>query len=231
LSGWSGFLPLPFPAKIELVSLENPADWALDFEMFEQHLGAGDIAYFDRTIKPLGGFRQRDWLVGRIAARRAVSTWLTEADDRSGYDPEIGYDAVGRPILLHDMAEPIFLSVSHKDGIGAAAAADRPVGIDLERLTAVRDPELLVQTAFSPEEEQLLSEAGWAQSEHIAIAWSAKEAAAKSLGRKLLGEEASFAITDVDLERTTIRLAHEQGWVDAFYALDGDFVCVVATTV
>ena len=106
------------------------------------------------------------------------------------------------------------------------------IGIDLERLTAVRDPELLAQTAFSAEEERLLcgGRVG-AVGTLIAIAWSAKEAAAKSLGRKLLGDEASFAITDVDLERATIRLAHAQGWVDAFYALDGDFVCVVAAAV
>ena len=102
------------------------------------------------------------------------------------------------------------------------------MGIDIERLTAVRDPQVLTQTAFSPQEGTLLAAAGWAQSELIAIAWSAKEAAAKSIGQKLLGRETSFAITHVDLEQATIRLAHENGSVDAFYALDGDFVCVVA---
>ena len=130
--------------------------------------------------------------------------------------------------MTQETAEPVFVSVSHKDGIAAAAAADRPIGIDLERLTAVRDPHLLAQTAFTMEEGELLAQAGWDGSAEIAIAWSAKEAAAKSIGQKLLGHETSFAITHVDLDQARIRLAHARGEVDAFYALDGDFVCVVA---
>jgi len=148
--------------------------------------------------------------------------------DPSQFDPRLGYDAAGRPILIDEMEQMVFLSVSHKDGIGAAVASDRPIGIDLERLTAVREPRLLVQTAFSPQEQDLLGEIGWGDSELIAIAWSAKEAAAKSIGRKLLGHETSIAITHVDTDQRLIRLTHAQADVDAFYEVDGDYVCVVA---
>src|SRR5579864_8028236 len=103
------------------------------------------------------------------------------------------------------MAESVFLSISHKDGIGAAVASDRPIGIDLERLNAVRDPRLLTQTAFSPQEQELLAEVGWGESALIAVAWSAKEAAAKSFGRKLLGQETSLAITFIDTDQKMIR--------------------------
>lgn len=228
VSGWSGHLALPFAATVEMVSLDDPPDSALHAHWFDSHLGAGDIAYFEREIEPLGPWRRRDWLVGRMAARRAVSTWLIDSGQSAVPDPEIGYDAAGRPVLMQKTSAPVFVSVAHKDGIGAAAAADRPVGIDLELLTAVRDPRSLVQTAFSSEEGALLTEAGWADSPQIAIAWSAKEAAAKSLGRTLLGQETSFVITHLDLDRDMMRLAHQQGDIDAYYALDGDFVCVVA---
>ena len=228
LSGWSGCLDLPFLAKIEFVSLSGAPDDTLDAVSFEQHLGAGDIAYFSRAIEPLGRFRKRDWLVGRIAARRAISTWMADHDGNPAEDPEIGYDGEGRPVVTQETGRPVFISVSHKAGIAAAAAADLPIGIDLERLTAVRDPHLLAQTAFTLEEGELLAEAGWDESAEIAIAWSAKEAAAKSIGQKLLGHETSFAITQVDLAQARIRLAHARGPVDAFYTLDGDFVCVVA---
>ena len=228
VSSWSGCLPLPFAAAVEMVALENAPDSDLRATHFADHLGRGDIAYFGREIQPLGRFRQRDWLVGRMAARRAVSAWMGGSGDHAEFDPQFGYDAAGRPVLIGETAEPIFLSVSHKDGIGAAVAADRPIGIDLERLTAVRDPRLLMQTAFSPVEQELLLDAGWGESSLIAIAWSAKEAAAKSIGRKLLGHETSMAITSIDTEQRTIRLAHAQAQMDAFYELDGDYVCVVA---
>ena len=229
VSGWSGCLPLPFPAKIEMVMLDGDMpDGAVDIARFAEHLGHRDIAYFANKIEPLGRFRQRDWLVGRMAARRAVSAWLAQSSDHSEFDPQIGYDAEGRPVLVDETAESVFLSVSHKDGIGAAVASDRPIGIDLERLSAVRDPRLLTQTAFSPQEQELLAEVGWGESALIAIAWSAKEAAAKSFGRQLLGRETSLAITFIDTDQKMIRLAQAEGEVEAFYELDGDYVCVVA---
>ena len=85
-----------------------------------------------------------------------------------------------------------------------------------------------MQTAFSLDEQRLLRDAGWDHSELIAIAWSAKEAAAKSVGRKLLGQETSLAITNIDTETMTIRLAHARGETYAYYGLDGHYVCVVA---
>jgi acyl transferase domain-containing protein/phosphopantetheinyl transferase len=227
VSSWRGYVPLPFPATIQMVSLDNPSDEAFDSAWFRQHLGAGDIAYFDSDIKQLGKLRRRDWLVGRIAARRAVSIWLAD-NGRSQYEPELVYDTAGRPMLVDETALSVYLSVSHKDGIGVAVTSDRRVGVDLERLTAVRDPHLLMQTAFSLDEQRLLRDAGWDHSELIAIAWSAKEAAAKSVGRKLLGQETSLAITNIDTETMTIRLAHARGETYAYYGLDGHYVCVVA---
>ena len=227
ISAWRGFLPLPFPAAVEFVALEGDPHGALDAAWFEPHLGADDFAHYGEAIAPLGAWRQRDWLVGRAAARRAVSAWMDNTAHPAD-PPPIGYDATGRPMLTSTTATPMFLSVSHKDGIGAAVATNRPVGIDLEHLRAVHDPNLLMDTAFSDSEGVLLAELGWAHSNLIAIAWSAKEAAAKAIGRKLLGAELSFVITRVDPEEATIRVEHSQGFVDAFYALDDDFVCVVA---
>ncbi len=229
VSGWSGFVPTPFPAAIEMVTFDDAPEDAFDAARCAEHLGEGDIAYFVREIESRGGFRRRDWLVGRMAARRAVSSWLAQNSQRVERDPRFDYDAAGRPVLTDELAERVFVSVSHKDGIGAAVACDRPVGIDLERLTAVRDPRLLTQTAFSSDEQELLAEVGWGETSAIAIAWAAKEAAAKSLGRKLLGRETSLAITLIDTDQRMIRLAHAEADVDAFYELDGDYVCVVAT--
>jgi malonyl CoA-acyl carrier protein transacylase/phosphopantetheinyl transferase len=227
VSSWRGHVALPFAATIEMVSLDEPAEVAFDAGWFEQHLAPADIAYFATDIATLGPKRQRDWLVGRIAARRAVSIWLADRGLYE-YEPELVYDTMGRPMVADETVLSVYLSVSHKDGIGVAVASDRRVGIDLERLTSVHDPRLLAQTAFTLEEQALLRNVGWDRSELIAIAWSAKEAVAKSLGRKLLGQETSLAITHIDTQAMTLSLAHGQGEAEAFYSLDGDYVCVVA---
>ena len=222
VAAWSGCLPLPFAASVEFTSLDDSADDPLDPASLAAHLGAGDIAHYESKIAPHGSHRRRDWLAGRMAARRAVVGWL------GGDDHEIGYDEAGRPVLVNGSAGLAFLSISHKDGIGAAAVADRPIGIDLERLASVRDPALFAETAFSAEEGALLADLGWADTDMIAVAWSAKEAAAKALGFALLGNELAFAITGIDAEHETIHVAHAGGTIEAIYALDGDYVCVVA---
>ena len=234
LASWSGQLLLPFAASVEFIAFDTDGD-AFDLTSLETRLSAGDRDHYARVIAPQGSHRQREWLVGRMAARRALAGWLGQDEHNGGHgtaqeteSEEIIYTDTGRPVLANGLAESVFLSVSHKDGIGAAAVADRPIGIDLELLSAVRDPSLFAETAFSAEEGALLAEIGWADTAMIAVAWSAKEAAAKALGVPLLGYEAAFAITDVDETAETIRVAHAGGALEAVYALDGDFICVVA---
>ena len=166
VTGWSGCLPLPFPAAVEFVGLDASPDSPISPAALRQFLGRSDVAYFDRDIVNRGRWRQRDWLLGRIAARRALAAWLSaiggEPDDD---DPDIDYDAEGRPILTSGpFAGTVFLSVSHKDGVAVCAASDRPLGIDLERFTSVRDPAGLARIAFSAAKSGLLADAGWTDS-------------------------------------------------------------------
>jgi 4'-phosphopantetheinyl transferase EntD len=136
---------------------------------------------------------------------------------------------MGRPTVVSGpLAVEVFLSLSHKDCVAVSVASDRPVGIDLERFTAVFDPDGLSRQAFTAAESALIADAGWADSELVAIPWAAKEAAAKSLGQKLLGHEKSLIITMIDPAQAMMRLAYADGWVDVFYAVDGDFVCTLA---
>lgn len=222
---WSGSLDLPFAAAVEFVAFDVSAERVASFAALVSMLSASDRVYFDRELSASGPFRQLEWLLGRAAARRALSAWFSSTGNRDGMDADISYDAEGQPTLS---VPGVFLSVSHKQTVAVATVSDRPVGIDLEQFTAVHDPAGIVRIAFSVAEEELLAEAGWAGSELIAIAWSAKEATAKALGQKLLGRERSLAIMALDLERATMRIAHADGWADVFYAVDGNYVCTLA---
>jgi acyl transferase domain-containing protein/phosphopantetheinyl transferase len=229
IAGWTGALALPFPAAIEFIGV-NAGTEPMSVSAFTPHLGYGDLEYFERVILPLGPHRQRDWLIGRAAARRAIATWLSaNGDGAAAWDCEIDYDSQGRPTLdWQGTRDAVFLSISHKDGVAVAAASDRPVGIDLERFSAVHDANGILRMAFSQAEAELLEHAGGLGAEFVTIAWSAKEAVSKSLGQKLLGRELSFAITALDARNSMIRVEHAGVAVDVFYAVDGDFVCSLA---
>ncbi|MBS0561744.1 MAG: acyltransferase domain-containing protein, partial [Proteobacteria bacterium] len=230
VSGWTGRLPLPFPAAVEFLSA---APQALSDPAFPNAmaplLADDDIAYFMQVIGPQGPRRQREWLIGRAAARLAVGAWLWgRGDAPAGQAGEITHDAEGRPVLAAPGApDAVFLSVSHKDGIAVAAAADRPVGIDLERFSDLRDPDSMAQAAFSADEAGLLGLYNGHAAELVTIAWSAKEAVAKALGQRIQGREQSFIVTGFDPGNCTISVTHDGSVVDAFYAIEGDFVCTL----
>lgn len=225
VDAWTGYLPLAFPSAVEFVALRTDRHAALDASSFPE-LTETDLAHFATELASANPKRQRDWLAGRLALRRALSAWGAEPGAAAAHNLIIGYDPEGRPIVP-DAA--VHISVSHKDGMAAAVVSDRPVGIDLERFSAIRDPRLLLGTAFSDAEGARLTEAGWAQGQEIAGAWAAKEAAAKALGRKLLGHELGFEILAVEPESGHVRLRTDAGIVSAVATGDGDYVCVVAT--
>lgn len=230
VSGWTGTLPLPFLAAVEFISagaLSQP----VPVDSLLSLLDPCDLDYFEQLIMRQGPRRQREWLIGRIAARRAVDAWRhAQGDGDVGREPEINYDAEGRPVLNRQDANSaaLFLSISHKEGLAVAAVADRAVGIDLERFSALRDPAGILQVAFSPAETAILANAGDDDARLVVIAWSAKEAVAKSLGRKLLGRERNFTLSHLDPTNCIIQVTHGGQMIDAYYAVDDDFVCTVA---
>jgi acyl transferase domain-containing protein/phosphopantetheinyl transferase len=231
-SGWSGNFALPFAAAVEFVSA-SPATVPGDFvALVGPWLGRGDLDQFQREIAGYGAQRQIEWVMGRLAARRALAAWLAaQGAPASAHECAILYDTEGRPYPDGGGigAGSVFLSISHKGGVAAAAAADRPLGIDLEQFTALRDPDGVFRLAFSAPEAALLGNGHGPDARAVTLAWSAKEAAAKSLGQKMLLRERDFMLTAFDPAQGRARLSHGGAVIDAFSAVDGDFVCTLAT--
>ena len=68
--------------------------------------------------------------------------------------PNRGVDRVyrSREAVLADASNGIHFNVTHTDGLALIALARRPVGVDVEQLRAVSDPEGLVRRFFSAAE-------------------------------------------------------------------------------
>jgi phosphopantetheinyl transferase len=144
----------------------------------------------------------RRWLLGRIAAKDAVRSWLWQQGAGELYPGEIriGNDPSGRPFVTvagHDPALSPALSLAHSGPFAAALVgpAGSAVGIDVElvddapaeaALLTVAERDLL-DTICPPEHPD---RARW-----VTRFWTAKEAVAKSLGTGLAGRPARFVVT------------------------------------
>jgi 4'-phosphopantetheinyl transferase len=97
-------------------------------------------------------------------------------------DVPISYTGAGKPVLA-DVAANLHFNVTHTDGLALIALARRPVGIDVERIRTVADPEALVGRFFSAvEREAFLSLPASLRAAGFFRGWTCKEALLKSSG-------------------------------------------------
>lgn len=88
------------------------------------------------------------------------------------------YDEKGKPI-----ADNCFVSISHSGNVIAVCKSDRPVGIDVEKISGNRDFKKLSERFFSPAENEKFDENPTA--ECFYRIWTAKESYAKITGEGL----------------------------------------------
>lgn len=150
--------------------------------------------------------RRGDWLLGRWTAKRLLGVLLGVR----GGPPELRALEIraaedGAPEAYRAGARlPLGLSISHRAGLALAAVAvgDTRIGCDLERVEA-RDQALLDD--FFTAGEQAWVERGprWDREQRIALVWSAKESALKTLreGLRLDTRSVEVQIGGADRQR------------------------------
>ena len=142
-----------------------------------------------RAARYRGDVPRAQFLAMRIALRTTLGRLL-------GLPPAevpIAYVGLGKPVL----ADGVFqFNVTHTDGLGLIAIADRPVGIDVERVRAVADSAGLVARFYSPaERDQFARLPAAARPAGFFRGWTCKEAVVKAVG----AGSAALQAFDVDL--------------------------------
>lgn len=119
---------------------------------------------------------RRQFVVGRATLRRVLGKCLQVEPVRV----PIAYTGAGKPVLS-DLHSGLHFNVTHTDGLALLALSRRPVGIDVERIRPLDNPDGLVRRFFSPVEQQTYLElpanlrlAGFFR------AWTSKEALIKA---------------------------------------------------
>ncbi len=166
--------------------------------MMRRYLNAVERAEYEG----LDARRQRQWLLGRIAAKDAVRNWLWSRGHGPVFPCEItvSNDHTGRPRVKGPFPGELHVSIAHSGELGAAIVSpDGPVGIDVE---GVDDRALDTErVGFTDAEHRLLDAecagAGGAADRTTALVrfWAAKEAVAKVRGTGFLGNPRRFEVT------------------------------------
>ena len=162
--------------------------------------------------------RRRDWLAGRVAAKRALRAAVRErgqpVPDYRGI--ELWNDGDGAPRFIMtrmpELGDHLDISLSHTDGAAVASVADRhasgTVGVDIETTRAL--PMALVGRLLQPSEVARL-----ADGPHPApiVMWTVKEAVMKA------AHAVCTALRDVELTWSGARVVHARVVDDARRAI------------
>jgi len=160
----------------------------------------------------LKGFRfpvkREGFLLGRLAAKRALGELLGEPDLRK---IEIHSGIYGQPLVRHPRAGAVDVSVSHSHGLAVALAfpAEYPMGIDLETVAAVPAATIIGELAASPAEYAWLATGGVDEATACCVLWTAREALGKALK---VGLNSPLGI----LSLAGIRAGGAENWISGY---------------
>ncbi len=146
---------------------------------------------------------QREWLLGRIAAKDAARIYLWEQGAGPLFPIEISirYNDSGAPVAFCPEGVRLNLSIAHKPSIAVAMVdAVAPVGVDVETIEA-RGTEF-ERTAFSESERALLP--AHHRDEWVTRFWAAKEVVGKASGKGLQANPRKTTVDKVDGEQIRV---------------------------
>jgi phosphopantetheinyl transferase len=174
-------------------------------ELFVRSLTGAELEVYARLDVEK---RQREWLAGRIAAKRAVQKQVGLPFARI----EIRVEESGRPIVSivssdRGSSAPPFLSITHSNEVAAAIASQDPIGLDLERIEP-RDRSFEELVLTESDQQRLNGLVGPPRDEALTLLWCEKESYAKLEGNGLRIPFADLVIPDdVAIERGTIEVS------------------------
>jgi len=143
----------------------------------ESFLSETELADFGALRFPL---KQQGFLLGRLAAKRALGALLEEPDLRL---IEIRAGVFGQPLVRHSRAGRAEVTLSHSHGLAVALAypGESPMGIDLETVSAIAAGTILGELQLSATEKAWMAAGTVGQATACGVLWTAREALGKSM--------------------------------------------------
>jgi 4'-phosphopantetheinyl transferase len=192
---------LPYPVTIRRGEIELRAMMVLVFNDFSHSwmeaaselLGETERKYFS-TIP--SARRQVSYLLGRYAAKTALSTVLSEANLRA---IEIERGVFEQPIVRCNANGGWDVTISHKEDLAVALAypMGHPMGIDLEQIDPRQYETILSQ--LSEREIERLNRRSAEKLQFASALWAAKESLSKVLRTGLMANIRVYDLAEFNL--------------------------------
>ena len=149
---------------------------------------------------------RREWLLGRACIKEAVRLWIFKHTGKMLYSADIIvlHDEKGSPYVDGEwrnyLIDPPEVSLSHdrQVSLSAVTSPKHYVGVDIEHIGRIQDPNLIAGSMSSSEKIMLRGLDGNALEERVLRIWCVKEAAAKYLGTGLQGRPEEFEVSFAD---------------------------------
>lgn len=152
-------------------------------------LGPTETAYFSSLRFER---RQKSYLLGRFAAKLALSQLLSEPDFKS---IQIVRGVFEQPIVHYERKVGWAVTISHTDplAVGLAYPLGHPMGVDIERVDEARQETILSQ--LSEQEIDWVEKARASNNVIAAALWAAKESLSKALITGLMAPVQIYRLT------------------------------------
>jgi 4'-phosphopantetheinyl transferase len=137
-------------------------------------LDIGEKKYLESLKYPL---RRESYLLGRLAAKRALAVIFPEAE----FDKlEVARGVFDQPVVI-SRGHQAEISIAHSGGAAVAVAcrAGHPIGVDLEQLSGEKAE--FLQSSFTERESETMRKLSMPAETARYLLWTIKEALAKTL--------------------------------------------------
>lgn len=154
--------------------------------------------------------RQRDWLAGRLAAKKLIQRHFQKTREFTLTHIEITNDEVGAPIVCVLGDGGLNISISHSEGHGLAGfAVQSRLGVDLQKIRPVR-PGLLERILSERERNQLTKHFAAREDEGVTLFWALKEAVMKAQRARIAPRFQEIEITVIEPGRAEICIGNKK---------------------
>ena len=169
--------------------------------------------------KAINKYKAAEDRMRSLGAGMLLNSVLAENCPEVPLPPEIDFKEDGKPFLAG--FDNIHFNLSHSGAYAVCAFDETPVGIDIERIKAVKAG--IPERFFSIEEQQFLDACSKDKEKAFFSVWTRKEAFLKAVGKGLRMDLRSFSVCDRDSDFSVVYEVRQNGEKSGWFCTSMEF--------
>jgi len=200
----------------------NFSNWSHYHEVIN-YLHPKEKEYYDRLNIDN---RKKSYLIGRYAAKRAISFFTGENNYESIL---IQWGIFNQPVVINKNLHNIQTSITHSGNYGAAVVFPEslPIGIDIEKIDPRKN--FLLEKQITSNEGELINSFLYPHDTKLTILWTVKEALSKVIKSGLTATLDIFEVNKIELKQNYVvnYFTHFYQYCAISFELDDRYICSI----